>query len=131
MEQLTDLANQTLTFLKPHLLAAGGTLAEQALAKAGAEVAKVYGWLKSKLTRATAATALQQTTAAPQDEQNWDDLRHQLETLLKDEALHKELAALLPKDGGVRTTTQTIDQSGSQNAAAQIAGHRNSVNINR
>jgi len=130
MEPISELANQALQFLKPHMLAVGGKLADQALAKAGPEAGKVYGWLKSKLTRPTAVTALQQATAAPNDEQNWDDLRHQLETLLQDESLRKELAALLPT-ASVSTTNQAINQSGSQNAAAQVAGNRNSVNINR
>jgi len=131
MEHLADLADQAMAILKPHVLAAGGKFADQALAKAGAEAGKVYGWLKSKLTRPTAASALEQATAEPADEQNWDDLRQQLVTLLKDESLRKELAALLPKDGGVRTTTQTITQTGDGNAAAQVAGRDNSVNITR
>jgi len=131
MEHLAELANQTLAFLKPHLVTAGGKFADQALAKAGADVEKLYGWLKSKLTRPTAATALEQATAAPNDDQNWDDLRQQLEILLKDESLRKELAALLPAGSRVRTTNQTMNQAGDGNAAAQVSGNRNSVNINR
>jgi hypothetical protein len=126
-----DLANQALEFLKPHVLAAGGVFADKALIQAGVEVGRVYGWLKSKLTRPTAAAALQQATAVPQDKQNWDDLRRQLEILLKDESLREELGALLPKGGGVRTTNQTIAQTGNQNAAAQVTGNRNSTNIKR
>jgi len=133
MDLLTaGIATKAIEAIKPALLAAGGQVASDALAKAGQGVSAVYAWLKSKLTKPAAAVALQQAAAAPRDDDAWADLRALLQSLLeRDATLREELDALLATLPAADTTTQTLHQSGNNNIAAQVKGNSNTTNINR
>ena len=126
------LAQQTIDFLKPHLLTAAGTLVDQSLAKAGAGVAGVFAWLKSKFTHPVDKAVLDEAIKSPAQDRNWRGLHHQLVELLHaDPVLQKELAALLPSPPPGTSIIQTLNNSGNQNTNVQISGKANTTKIGR
>jgi hypothetical protein len=119
------LAQQTVEFLKPVLVAAGGKIVKD---KAG----EVWDWLKSQFTtRPAAAAALDEVEQTPANEDNWEALMVQIKKALKeDEGFGKRLVELLPKDVIERAISQKADIKGNKNITAQSAGS-GSIHINQ
>ena len=127
---LMELANQAIESVKPSLVAAGGKLATDVIAKAGEGAGRLYAWLKAKLTRPVAAAALKEATERPEDEESWEDLRAQIAKLVEQNAdMRSELAELLGKQAGASITTMNMKQDGDGNTGVQIKGKGNSVSI--
>ncbi len=91
-----ELAHNTVEFLKPYLIAAGGKLAQDGL---NAAREKVFGWLKSKFIKPAQSAALEVAAQAPHDPDALESLQHQIQRPLEQqEEFRKELLALLPKE---------------------------------
>jgi len=113
----TQLAQETVNFLKPYLIVGGGKLvaAGGKLVDDGMNAAreKLLGWLKGKLVKPSQALQLQIKLA-----------------LKNQEEFRKELLEILPKEI-VQTINQTATVTGHANKLGQIggSGSGNSVNI--
>lgn len=117
------LAAETVGFLKPYIIAAGGKLAKDSLHAARE---KVFGWLKSKFTKPVQTAALEEALQSPQDAGAFESLQLQIRLALeKQEDFRKELLELLPKE-----IVQTADVTGNANVTIQTTGSGN-INIQR
>ncbi len=124
MNECTELAQTTVQFLKPYLVAAGGKLAQDGL---NAAREKVFGWLKSKLIKPAQSGALDLAAKSPHDPDALESLQHQIQRALEhQEEFRKELLTLLPP--GI---SQTANVTGDSNVIAQSTGSGNSINIQR
>ena len=125
----SELAHNTVEFLKPYLIAAGGTLAKGGL---NAAREKVLGWLKGKLIKPAQSGALEVATKTPHDADALDALQHQiLRALEQQEDFRKELLALLPKEIIPPGIVQTANITGDNNVIAQNTGTGSTINIQR
>jgi hypothetical protein len=107
-------------------------VAEGLAKKTGEETAsaafKVLGWMRDKLT-GRAKEALEDVEKNPESEDNRADFLKQLTKLLETKPqLLEELKALVPAHEQV-VAQQTMNQMGSNNKGAQVAGQQNKVRI--
>ena len=129
MIDYSELAQKTVEFLKPSLLAAGGKLAQDGLSAARE---KVFGWLKSKFIKPAQSGALEVATQAPHDPDALESLQHQLQRALEQqEEFRQELLALLPKEILPPGIVQTANVTGDNNLTGLNTGSGNSINIQR
>jgi len=131
----TQLAQETVNFLKPYLIVGGGKLvaAGGKLVDDGMNAAreKLLGWLKGKLVKPSQSAALEDAVQTPQDDDAMEALQLQIKLALKNqEEFRKELLEILPKEI-VQTINQTATVTGHANKLGQIggSGSGNSVNI--
>jgi len=122
------LAQATVDFLKPYLVAAGGKLAQDSL---GVAREKVFGWLKSKFTKPAQSGALEEAAQSPQDAGALEALQLQIRRALEQqEEFRKELLEHLPKEVLPPGITQTANVTGNANVTIQSAGSGN-INVQR
>lgn len=122
----SQLAQNTIEFLKPYLLAEGGNLAKEGLSAAHK---KLFGWLKSRLTKPAQGGALAEAVQSPQDAGALEALQLQIRRALEQqEDFRKELLERLPKEFHPQTT-QTMNVTGDNNKSGQISGTGNSMSI--
>jgi hypothetical protein len=125
----SELARNTVEFLKPYFIAAGGKLAQDGLNTARE---KVFGWLKSKFIKPAQSAALEVATQAPHDPDALESLQHQIQRALEQqEEFRKELLAHLPKEILPPGIVQTANVTGDNNVTAQSTGSGSSINIQR
>ena len=123
----SQLAHNTIEFLKPCLLAEGGKLAKEGLSAAHE---KLFGWLKGKFTKPAQSAVLQEAVQTPQDAGALEALQLQIRQALEgQEEFRRELLERLPREfhPGI---TQTANATGKENVIVQSTGS-GSINIKR
>jgi hypothetical protein len=122
----SQLAHNTIEFLKPYLAAEGGKLAKEGLSAAHE---RLFGWLKGRFTKPAQSGALAEAVQSPQDAGVLEALQVQIRRALEQqEEFRKELLERLPKEYHPQTT-QTMNVTGHGNKSAQISGTGNSSSI--
>jgi hypothetical protein len=122
----SQVAANTIEFLKPCLLAEAGKLAKDGL---DAARRKLFGWLKSKFTRRVQCGALEDAAQSPQDPAALKELQRQICLALEEqEDFRQELIELLPEELRPQTH-QTANVAGDSNKTAQIIGDQNTLSI--
>jgi hypothetical protein len=132
MAEFSELAQQVVEFVKPHVLAAAGKLVADGVSEARQHAGALFGWLKQKLTRPADAGALAGVEQDPTDQANWQDLADQLRKALeRDEAFRQELLSRLLPDLPTSTTRQTAATVGDHNVTIQSTGNAANIRVNK
>ena len=132
MNDITQLAQQTITLLAPLLPAAtmvAGHVTEGFLSQPGA---KLYDWLASQFHGKPSAVTLERAVAEPQNKRRLDALQLEIEDLAeKDSEFRRQLTELLKAAGvpGDATTIQIASPTGDNNKAGQATGENISIHI--
>ena len=125
----SELAQNTVEFLKPYLLAAGGKLAQDGLSAARE---KVFGWLKSKFIKPAQSGALEGVAKDPHDPEAMGDLQFLIQRALEQKKdFRKKLLELLPKEILPPGIVQTANATGDNSDIVQNTGSGSNINIHR
>lgn len=121
----SQLAHNTIKFLKPWLLAEGGKVAKEGLTAAHE---KLFGWLKSRFSTPAQSGALAEAVQSPQDAGALEALQLQIRLALEQqEEFRMELLERLPNE--FQQSNQTMNQTGDNIKGIQNTGSGNTINI--
>ncbi len=124
---ISDLAQQAVTFLRPELLLLAGKSAEAAASETGK---KLVAWFQEKLKGKSAALALEDARQHPEDDLRIQALQVQIAILAQEnEAFRGDLEGLLAKIGAGQTTRQHAVVRGRGNKTAIVSGDQNETKI--
>jgi hypothetical protein len=122
----SQLAQSTVDFLKPVLVAEGGKIAAAGVGAAGKEL---LSWLKGRFTKPSQHAVLEEAVQSPEDSGALEALQLQIRLALeRQEEFAKDLLERLPKEFRPQTA-ETMIVIGDNNKGVQNTGSGNTISI--